>query len=1784
MVNFKLNHEKHLNKLLSITLSLLMLLTSVNVYNIKADDNNDDNQIAQVSDYDDGIETASLNKTYSATFTPNFKHSTVAWYAWKSGDDLSELTKEDLNVVQNSGDVVKVDNYNTSNKTGYLVFFVKPEDNCLFTGLSASGNGDYYIVGSGKYGNISWIDSHLVEVAKEAGYIGVFGYSAKGESKSGSFDIVAQSPNMTISAVSNKTNDVVEGEEITFTVTITPSAGDSRKYSVSSVKINSATIGDSEVELSEPTSSDDGKTYTSTVIYKATAKDCENKTISLNVNATVSYSSEASMTSGGTSITTATITKDASAKCNIAQKGQVTYAFESATSGKELPVEVQNLRPSDSDEYFVGRTVLAKSIEITRVDIDNDDEHGYWTFNGWDKESKKMTKDGIAFTGTWKWTEKKGKAGYYLALSSATWDMPEGMYSKNEDGKIKYYYTKKFAKGDTFTVTDEEPTAEGYKFIGWFDKDRTDTKEGSVASIRTKGEGVTYIYNGDTYTLDAMWANMSVESTNVLYDGKEHTIGEVKLAINENTDLNNKYVKQAKKLITEDITSIMYSIDGKKWSFEKPTFKDAGTYTVYVKENIVLNNETIELTGQGEVVIAQRNVTLTSESDSKAYDGTPLTKSEVKVTGDGFVEGEVTSIKAVGTITDKGSVTNTIEIIGSYNSNNYIIKKEEGTLTITAQEIVVGDLKDVVYNGLNQEQVPSVKDEYGKELAKDKDYTISYSKDTKNVGTVAVTVTGINNYSGSVTKTYQITKKDITIKTYGGEKVYDGKELTNDKYEVNGVVDGESIKLITNGGIKNVGEVDNTYTIDWENSNALESNYNVKSSTLGKLKVTKKKVTITSESASKVYDKKALTNFEVNAEGFVEGEGATYDVTGSQTTVGSSENKFTYKLNEKTLASNYDIETKFGQLIVTQADEVVVTIKGARLTKTYDGTTYEVSGYDVSITKGSTYTIDDFKFNGSAYISGKDASTYYMGLKVEQFENLDSNYKVKFVVEDGYLTINRKDLVLTAGSDEKVYDGTALTNNEVEAVGFVEGEGATYVSTGSQIDTGSSDNVITAVNFNNDTNGNNYNVTMEKGTLKVTPVTDKVVVSIKGNVDTVKYDGKNHDVTGYEVTSISNNLYTESNFKFNGDAKANGKNADSYCMGLDSDQFENTSGNFTNVVFEVEDGNLSIEKRNIKLTSATDSKVYDGTALTNINVTVSGDGFIEGEGASYDVTATITNYGEIDNEFSYTLNTNTLDDNYNIEKEYGKLSITKVDEVVVTITGHNLSTKYDGEEKEVSGYDVKVTAGSLYKESDFIFVGDSTIKKTNAGTYYMGLSEDDFLNNNDNFSKVTFVVTDGYLTIDKRNVELISESASKEYDGTPLEKSEVKVAGDGFVDGEANVTATGSIADKGFITNTIEVGGAYNSDNYNIVKHEGTLTVNQAPLTVITYDNVKSYDGAALTAGGKIEGLKNNEIAYVKTTGSRTDFGKSENTYEIVWDSAKASNYKVSVESIGTLTVTKAELVIITDSASKVYDGSSLTAGGKISGLQNNETVNFATTGSQTEVGSSLNSYSLKWDGTAKESNYKISKEELGTLTVSAKNNPSPSKDDDNSPTPTAAPTPTVSPNPVRPTPSNVDPVPTANPSEKDKEDDSTVVINPDKDNDSNDKGNTESETIKDDVTPEVGTKKHWALANLLCAAVSLILCIILMFSKKEKEDDKEDSENLNNDEDNQTMVTHARWRVVALIDVVLSIVLFVLTENITLPMQLVDKWTLLMLALTAINIVALLFGKKFHKQEKKEA
>lgn len=575
---------------------------------------------------------------------------------------------------------------------------------------------------------------------------------------------------------------------------------------------------------------------------------------------------------------------------------------------------------------------------------------------------------------------------------------------------------------------------------------------------------------------------------------------------------------------------------------------------------------------------------------------------------------------------------------------------------------------------------------------------------------------------------------------------------------------------------------------------------------------------------------------------------------------------------------------------------------------------------------------------------------------------------------------------------------------------------------------------------------------------------EKAKITVVAKSDEVTYDGNNHVVDGFNSLTIDG--YTVSGLS----ASVNGTNAGTYNNVITGVATVTKDGKDVTdrVVVTKQNGTLTINKRQVTLTSEGGSKPYDGTALTKPDVAIGGDGFVNGEVSDIKATGSVTNVsdGEVTNTITYTPSEKFNENNYQITKTEGKLSITAVEaEVQVQIVGATDTVGYDGNEHQVEGYTVTIN-NDKYHEADFTFSGNKVAKGINAGTYNMGLAVEQFKNNSSNFSNVTFTVTDGYLmitpksintedqkitvsdpqghvydgnphqevlvvrdaeldktlksgkdydvyystkdftnvgeitititgkgnyvgtvnktySITKRTVTLSSETASKPYDGTPLTRPNVKVEGDGFVTDEVtSVQAIGTVTEvkDSPVTNAIEytVGTKFNINNYEISMTEGTLSI--TPKSINPDDQNMSVSDPQ---GYVYDGLEHKEELEVKDI-FRDVILSAGTDYDVAYSTKDFTNVgKITITITGkdnytgtfdrTYEITPATLTVTTPSVNKVYDGTPLTAEGTISGFVNKETATFTTTGSQTEVGSSSNTYSIEWDGTAKSSNYKIS-------------------------------------------------------------------------------------------------------------------------------------------------------------------------------------------------------------------
>ena len=299
--------------------------------------------------------------------------------------------------------------------------------------------------------------------------------------------------------------------------------------------------------------------------------------------------------------------------------------------------------------------------------------------------------------------EPKGWFGYYLSNENATWGTDNWenelqSYVDEETGKTKYKeLNKPVMKDMTTNVTMMEPVLDGHTFLGWGDKKRGKGEDAQQAAIRKPGSTLKYYYkNGEAYTLDALWGNLSIEGDSKKYDGQPLAVKAASFALN-NVALSDTYENQYKKSLKYDFP-IQYSLDEINWVNNPAEIKliNEGRYTVHAKQDVEVTltdmdgNEEKEIrhvTGSATYIITPRDVTLTSASAEKEYDGTPLTKDIVTAEGDGFVKDEGVTITITGTQTEVGSSKNTFtyKLNDGVNGNNYKIICVEGFLTVTAK-------------------------------------------------------------------------------------------------------------------------------------------------------------------------------------------------------------------------------------------------------------------------------------------------------------------------------------------------------------------------------------------------------------------------------------------------------------------------------------------------------------------------------------------------------------------------------------------------------------------------------------------------------------------------------------------------------------------------------------------------------------------------------------------------------------------------------------------------------------------------------------------------------------------------------------------------------------------------------------------------------------------------------------------------------------------------------------------------------------------------------------------
>ena len=321
------------------------------------------------------------------------------------------------------------------------------------------------------------------------------------------------------------------------------------------------------------------------------------------------------------------------------------------------------------------------------------------------------------------------------------------------------------------------------------------------------------------------------------------------------------------------------------------------------------------------------------------------------------------------------------------------------------------------------------------------------------------------------------------------------------------------------------------------------------------------------------------------------------------------------------------------------SDKVNLTINPrniANISVTATATTYNGSSQTATLSaitdSGGNVTSNDYTISGN---TGTNAG----------------NYTITFTGKNNYTgtktitwTINKRAVTITAGSDEKTYDGTALTKNTVSAsaqsgnTGMISSHHVhSWTVSGSQTFAGSSDNVVSAATIYNGTHSgtesdvsSNYTITFAKGTLKV----NKRSVTYTARNQSKVYDGSALSAAATaDLTSGSLPSGHTATFTCTGSV---GPAVGSTTKTLSSVVIKNGSGTDVSSSFTItkSNGTLSITNATITYSTSasvsktcTDSATATSTTIGNRTITIASASATDYAGSSSGISYSISQSG-----------------------------------------------------------------------------------------------------------------------------------------------------------------------------------------------------------------------------------------------------------------------------------------------------------------------------------------------------------------------------------------------------------------------------------------------------------------------------------------------------------------------------------------------------------------------------
>ena len=506
----------------------------------------------------------------------------------------------------------------------------------------------------------------------------------------------------------------------------------------------------------------------------------------------------------------------------------------------------------------------------------------------------------------------------------------------------------------------------------------------------------------------------------------------------------------------------------------------------------------------------------------------------------------------------------------------------------------------------------------------------------------------------------------------------------------------------------------------------------------------------------------------------------------------------------------------------------------------------------------------------------------------------------------------------------------------------------------------------------------------------------------------------------------------------------------------------------------------------------------------------------------------------------------------------------KRNEITVTITGKTRTTTYNGSEQSVEGFTYTASAEdeTLDVHLNAGFTAKASGTNASADKYMMGLTADDFTVSSENYSNIKLTVNDGWLKIDpvKDEVEVVVTGATKtvtytgdvqSVTGHTVDTKNLPITVTLKTAGKDTASGTNASADKYMMGLTAD-DFTVSSENYSNIK----LTVNDGWLkidpittetTVYVYGNTdyRYYNRNIQTVEGFEVGYGTDPTISVKLADGKKAIaaGRTVKTYimgltekHFVATSPNYTNIKLVVEDGWLAILPNPDEIVVTirgNSDTVTYDGKEHTVTGYTVEVEDEVfAIELRTKGKDTAKGTEPGTYNMGLtaaDFRVESKNYSNVKVivEDGALKIE----------------PVTGPTPT--PDPTEPTPT------------------------------------PELEDIEDPDTPTTGYTSAWALVNLICAILTVIFSVVLLIGLAGKKTKTEEAEN--GEEVGKEIKKKKFWRFFSIVPALAAVIVFLLTEDMRLPMVFVDRWTLLMVIIGLVQALVMVFAKKTKKDPDEE-